>query len=214
MHPHSCGHIFPGSAKFFGDLTVVSSPLRRFTSALAFLGAAAACCALSVGCSSGKGDVRGTVTFKGAPLKGGIVTFVSEGGGPNILASIHEDGTYTASNVASGRYKVCVDTESLKPSSGASTTKGGLKGSGGFIKEPPGSTGDLAKAVETGKIKTGPPASEKNTPGAENYQDPFARMKENAAKYVAIPLKYAKPETTDLTIEVSGGTTYNIELKP
>jgi hypothetical protein len=212
MDLHSGGHVFPDSAHSLGDLNVVSSPLRQFVSALVFLGAATACC-LSVGCSSGKGDVSGKVTFKGAPLKGGIVTFVSEGGGSNIVASIREDGTYTASNVASGKYKVCVDTESLKPSS-TPTTKGGMKGSGGFIKEPPGSTGDLAKAAESGKIKTGPPASEKNTPGAENYQDPFARMKENAAKYVPIPLKYAKPETTDLTVEVSGGTTYNIELKP
>lgn len=195
---------------------VPTAPLRRTRSALCFLLGGAACLAV-IGCGAGKGDVTGKVTFKGEPLKGGYVSFVSESGGPSFTGTINDDGTYLVPNVQAGKYKVCVDTESLKSSSGQGGPgmTPGAKGPGGYAPtsyKPTGGTTDLAKAAETGKIKAGPPPDAKMPEGA--YRDGFTTMKENAAKYVPIPLKYAKPETTDITVEVKGGQDFNIELKP
>lgn len=203
-----------------------TAPFRRTRSALCFLLGGAACLAV-IGCGAGKGDVTGKVTFKGEPLKGGYVSFVSEGGGPSFTGTINDDGTYLVPNVQAGKYKVCVDTESLKSSSGQGGpgmppgAKGpggppGAKGPGGYAPTsytPTGGTTDnLAKAAETGKIKAGPPPDAKMPQGA--YRDGFTTMKENAAKYVPIPPKYAKAETTDITVEVKGGQDLNIDLKP
>jgi hypothetical protein len=68
--------------------------------------------------SSNTGTVKGKVTYKGQPLKGGTVSFqVGEKYAPQP-AEIQEDGTYVAENVPLGTAKVAVETESLKPPSG------------------------------------------------------------------------------------------------
>lgn len=167
---------------------------------------------VAVGCGSGVGDVTGTVSYKGTRLKGGIVSFVNTSEGPSFTGSINEDGTYTVPKVRSGTYKVCVDTESLKwGGSGASSQKGPPGGPAGVAG--PGGPVDISKEVKSGKIKTNtPPEGQGGAP--QGYKDAFATMAANAAKYVQIPSKYAKPETTDLTFESKGGLqTYNIELK-
>ena len=66
----------------------------------------------ATGCGSSTGSVAGKVTLNGQPLKGGNVTFV---GKESFAASIQEDGTYNVPRLLAGEYKVCVETESLKP---------------------------------------------------------------------------------------------------
>jgi hypothetical protein len=67
---------------------------------------------------SGCGDtatVSGKVFYKGVPLKGGNVTFVSTEGKPSVSASIKDDGSYTLEKVPAGTVTICVETESLNP---------------------------------------------------------------------------------------------------
>jgi len=178
-------------------------------------------CLSLTGCAS-QGTVSGKITCGGEPLKGGFVTFIPDESGPNYTTSINEDGTYSIANVKVGKYKVCVDTEGLKGGGGPAGPSTGPAGGGSYkgsgpppsAKMPGGSavTGgaDLQKKAESGKLKAGPP------PGAtlpEGYRDGFTTQKENAAKYVPIPTKYAKPETTDLTVEVKGSQQFDIPLQ-
>jgi hypothetical protein len=68
----------------------------------------------AVGCgSSSTGTVSGKVTYKGAPLKGGTVTFVNKQ--QSSLAEIQEDGSYKAEKVPTGDATISVETTSLKP---------------------------------------------------------------------------------------------------
>jgi hypothetical protein len=172
-------------------------------------------CPPLVGCGGGKGDVSGVVKYKGTPLKGGVVTFVNSESGPSFTASINEDGTYNAPNVRAGTYKVCVETESLRPRQMG--PMGGGAGSGKF-GGPPKSAGppDLISLAKSGKIKnTPPPNSEAQPPPpGEKMQDGLSQLVENSKRYVAIPPNYAKPETTDLSVTVtSGGQKFDIDLK-
>jgi hypothetical protein len=57
------------------------------------------------GCG-GSGQVSGTVTKDGQPVKSGVITFVSKNGKGTSLASIKNDGTYTAANVPVGDVSV------------------------------------------------------------------------------------------------------------
>jgi hypothetical protein len=61
-----------------------------------------------------KGEpVMGKVTYKGQPLAGGTITFVSKDGKAKVAATITEDGTYKAT-VPAGEYAVAISTEVLK----------------------------------------------------------------------------------------------------
>ena len=62
------------------------------------------------GCSAGKGDVSGKVTFKGQPVPAGRVTFVSEAGNQTSLSAAITDGQYTLSNFPAGPAKISVET--------------------------------------------------------------------------------------------------------
>jgi hypothetical protein len=60
---------------------------------------------LTAGCGS-RGTVSGTVTYKGAPIPSGNVTFVPEKGG--AVTAVIEDGKYTAENVPAGPATIAV----------------------------------------------------------------------------------------------------------
>lgn len=64
------------------------------------------------GKAGSKGTVSGTVTYKGAKLKGGRVTFAVDG--KSAVGDIKEDGTYTAEDVPTGKAKVLVETNYLQ----------------------------------------------------------------------------------------------------
>lgn len=59
------------------------------------------------------GDVSGLVTASGAKLTGGNVKFTPAGGGPAVSATVGYEGTYRASALAPGDYKVTVETAFL-----------------------------------------------------------------------------------------------------
>jgi hypothetical protein len=65
-----------------------------------------------LGCNGGKpatGQVSGTVTFKGSPVREGRVTFHSDSG-PSYDAKLTPDGSYTIEGgVTVGDYKVTVE---------------------------------------------------------------------------------------------------------
>lgn len=142
---------------------------------------------LSGGCGPRVGSISGKVTYNGKALKGGNVSFVSDGG-QSFASTIKEDGTYSIPDLKSGTYKVCVETESLKPPATQFGTAGGKD-----TAKPGGSE------VPEGYTPSGPPA---------------ALQAANAKKYVMIPRTYADPNSTDLTYEFKGGSdTHNIDLK-
>ena len=59
------------------------------------------------------GDVSGVVTAAGTKLTGGNVKFTPAGGGTAVSANVGYEGTYRASMLAPGDYKVTVETAFL-----------------------------------------------------------------------------------------------------
>jgi hypothetical protein len=146
-----------------------------------------------VGCGGGVGNVSGTVTYEGKPLKGGSVTLMKEGGATVFSGTIAEDGKYTVNGVQGGTYKVCVDTSYLKPPAA---------GNKKFLKGPAAPKGFK------------PPPDMQLPEGYTPSNPAEAAAQASAKKYVAIPEKYSKAETTDLTYTAtSGDQTFDIELK-
>jgi hypothetical protein len=89
---------------------------------------------LAAGCPNKKkapdyADVSGTVYFKGKPLPGGQVTFVTEGGFTGS-ATIDENGKYKV-NAPMGDVKISVDNAMLQPA-----ITGGRRGPGPPAKMP------------------------------------------------------------------------------
>jgi len=67
-----------------------------------------------LGCGGPKtASVSGKVSYKGAPLKGGSVTFLSAADKKGITTPIGEDGAYTFDKLTTGEYKVGVETETM-----------------------------------------------------------------------------------------------------
>jgi hypothetical protein len=167
--------------------------------------------ALLIGCSAGTGDVSGKVTFKGAILKGGNIAFITaEGDGPTFAGGILEDGTYKIPGVREGKYKVTVDTESLKPNFNTGTvTQNSSKSGGSKGYGAPGGKGAGDPLKDT-KFKE-PPADAQMPEGM--HPSGLAIIQANIAKYVQIPSRYAKPTSTSLTYTATKGPqTYDIEL--
>jgi len=80
---------------------------------------------LAVSCQSrgvNSAVVSGKVTYKGAPVTGGKVTFHSPTAGP-VPGPINPDGTYSFGGVAPGEMKVTVETESARQAASMDYTK-------------------------------------------------------------------------------------------
>ena len=86
-----------------------ASAMRRRWALLLILAASLG----AAGCSS-TGTVKGKVSYHGAVVKGGTVTFFY-GDGRGIPIGILEDGSYTLDRLPLGQVKVCVDTSALDP---------------------------------------------------------------------------------------------------
>ena len=117
------------------------------------------------------------------------MTFVPIGEGKTFSTTINEDGTYAVDQIDSGKYKVCVETTSLKA---------GSTGPGGY--GPPGMAGK-----STANVKNKAPEGA-NLPEGYKMVDPGAGTAERAKRFVAIPQSYASPTETTLTVEVKGGS--------
>lgn len=147
------------------------------------------------GCSRPVGSVSGKVTFGNKTLKGGNVTFISTEGLPSQSSGITEEGTYSVPSLTAGTYKVCVETESLKPP--------------GFAGPPMGAGAPKGTALDPDTPI--PEGYHPSNPAEASLAGAAARAKK---LYVAIPGQYADPNKTDLQYTVVGGQqTYNIELK-
>ena len=88
--------------------------MKVFSRLLAF-GLLAVCL---VGCSNGgkKLTIAGTVTYKGEPLRSGILRVVSTGG-EFATATIRADGTFTLTDVVPGELQVGIMSEPQSSSS-------------------------------------------------------------------------------------------------
>jgi len=135
-------------------------------------------------------------------LKGGTVSLIPAGEGQTYSTTINEDGTYAFDQIHSGKYKVCVETTSLK----------GGGGGGGAAAGPKYGGKSAGAGIDKSKIKNEPP------PGAqlpEGYRmaEALGGTGEAAKRFVAIPPQFADSDQTPLTLEVKGGPqTYDIPL--
>jgi hypothetical protein len=171
-----------------------SRPLTRALRAGALFATAVA----FAGCSRPVGTVSGKVSHQGKALKGGSVSFVSSEGLRSFSAGIKSDGTYQIPDLIGGDYKVCVETESLKPA------RAGVPTYPGQAAQP---------AVPKGK--GGPPPGAAVPEGYTPSDPASAAAANNAKRYVAIPAKYGDPKTTTLDYTFKGGTeTHDIDLQP
>lgn len=151
-------------------------------SGFAFL--AATMCGCGGGVANAPANISGKVTYKGAPVTGGVIGFFSknaEGGG--YSATINPDGTYSTNNVAAGEVTVTVETETLNP--------------------------NIKQTSYTGGASKGP-AGGGGTPGAGSPKKMSSSPRPgNAAKseavYVKIPGKYAKKDSTSLSANLRAG---------
>jgi hypothetical protein len=145
----------------------------------------------ATGCAGGKKcTITGTVSYKGTPLKGGNITFVSTAGKLTVSGVIAEDGSYKLQNVPAGTVKICVETRSLLPPIGAMTDAGPMAGKMGAGKNPP---------------TYAPP------PGMNSdYKPP--QIEDKSKRYVRIPDLYANEKTTKLDYTVESSTKKDIDL--
>lgn len=95
-------------------------------------------CAISVGCGGSNSNVpakiNGKVTYKGAPVTGGQMTFFYESAGVYPVA-ISADGSFNAVDLPTGTAVVTVDTELLNPKKKTPKYGGGR---GGMSAPPEG----------------------------------------------------------------------------
>ena len=66
------------------------------------------------GCGKSASSVSGKVSYKGQPVKGGVVTFLGANSWTGNSA-ISEDGSYSIAQVPKGKVQITVDTRALKP---------------------------------------------------------------------------------------------------
>lgn len=143
--------------------------------------------ALSAGCSS-KGKVSGKVYYKNEPLKVGMVQFFPEKEGGNFSSPIGTDGSYTISKLPPGPAKISITSSSANP-----MEKGIAPGGGPMAMK--GMKG-AAEMMRKGKEQAGDAAPPSDSKGGK-----------------AVPAKYGDPETSNLSINVTGGSqTFDIKL--
>jgi hypothetical protein len=171
---------------------------------------------LVAGCG-GNGVVSGKVLYQGKAVRGGMVSFIPEGGG--VMSSpIEEDGSYTVRGVPPGAVKIIVETDSVRP---RSAVQGGSK-QGGAKGQPPKMTQDKMKKFGEGGAKSQPPKMKQDkmkqfgeAEEAKVIQKRLAAEEaEKERRYVQIPPQYSDPAKTDLSYVVTRGKQqHDIDLK-
>jgi hypothetical protein len=126
---------------------------------------------LVLGCGSGRNpnvpaSVSGKITYKGQPLKGGTIAFMSKEGA--YTGAIRSDGTYDIKDLPVGQMEVTIETESMNPNIKKQTygKKGGASpmpssaqekaagASDNYVHIPP-RFGDRANSKLTATLTTG-----------------------------------------------------------
>ena len=175
-----------------------SFPVRRFGLFGLFLLSAA-----PLGCGSKTGTVTGKVTLDGKPLLIGKISFT--GKGKTVSADIIE-GEYTAKKVPVGDVKVTVDT-SIAKHEADNLLAGAQRGGGGM---PPGGP---PRGMKEGR-QMPPEAKKALEEQAQLAAENSKKAKELLAKYRPIPEKYTKPESSGLSLTVTGGeNSFDVPLK-
>jgi hypothetical protein len=143
---------------------------------LALGGAAMLALVLLVGCGPGQGEVSGKVTYRGAPLPGGLVTFRPADARHNSVAvELAEDGSFKAV-LPTGEVTASVDNLALAPA-------------------PDLDSGSLTVPLSPeAKKALGSTAQRRPTGGAKR-----------SSRYVEIPARYQDAETSGLKFTVKGG---------
>lgn len=140
-----------------------------------------------VGCGGGvanaPANISGKVTYKGAPVTGGVVGFFSKTGeGGGYSATINPDGTFRTNNIPAGEVVVTVETETINPNiKQTAYTGGATKGPGGAGAPGGGSFKKMGSSPRPGNAA------------------------KSEAVYVKIPGKYAKKDTSPLTANPKAG---------
>src|SRR5262245_40014712 len=166
----------------------------RLMSAAALLAAV-----VLVGCQGGNPNaparVTGKVTYNGAPLTGGSITFHFKEGG-SASAAIAADGTYSAIDISAGEAVVTVETESVNPDKKKVEYRStGGAGGGMYGKKSSGGGG----ASGGGKGAAMSPAPE-GTPSSQTV-------------YVKIPKRYSEVANSGLSATLKRGRqTHDVPL--
>jgi hypothetical protein len=154
------------------------------------------------GCAkSGSGDaasntISGTVTYKGAPVTGGLMKFIG-GKGEAFHASLNPDGTYKCIGLKSGDYTVTIDTAAMKDAAAS----------------PEEMMNKMKKMAPPKQQQSNIPKVALPDPAKEAGTQP-AKGTTGSGGYVPIPGKYANAKTSDLKVKYEGGNqTKNLELK-
>jgi hypothetical protein len=126
----------------------------------AVLGVSLVLCLATTGCG-GNGSVSGKVSYKGEPLGGGSVLFVSTEGRGSASTEIGPDGQYSIDKIAAGPVKISVETKSAKP------VKGPPRGA---MPTPP--AGAMPKDIDPSKYNQPSQPKGKYVAIPENYADP------------------------------------------
>jgi len=158
---------------------------------------------LLIGCksSSTPARVEGKVTYKGALVTGGTITFHPvagevTGAGGNYQCQIKGDGTYSGDQMPSGEMVVTVETETINPN-----------------------PKDRPKDVQImGAQAQGEGAQAGNPNAMREKMIAMGRAPQDAGKmsgtYVAIPVKYASAKDSPLKVTLNRGkNTFNPELQ-
>jgi hypothetical protein len=137
---------------------------------------------VAAGCGPGQGEVSGRVTYKKAPVPGGLITFRPAAARVNsVTVEIDKDGNYPAVTLPGGEVHVCIDNRELAP------------------------------PVEFGEVNLNvplTPEARKNL-GVKKEKPRRAEPKKRAPKrtdrYVVIPERYHLAETSGLSFTVKRG---------
>jgi len=156
---------------------------------------------LVVGCSGGNknsASISGKVTYKGQPVPGGNVVFLSEDATFN--AALSKDGSYEVTNVPPGNMKVIIDTEVVNPAKNDPSKYGAkMKGAGGQAAAKMAKMSEERWKAEGKGSSGGGDSSE----GGGLFGPP---PKEELMKmYMKIPSKYSHPSTSGLTVNLEAG---------
>jgi hypothetical protein len=141
---------------------------------------------LAAGCGS-EGTVSGTIYYKGQPLKGGTIRFFPEGKDSNVAGIIGMDGTYSVAKIPPGKTKIAVvgGTQGVPASvfrqMGGQNAEKGLKQMGRIGRAASGTT-DSGDDADKGKGKDEVPKED-----------------------ITALQKFADPEKSGLTLDVTGG---------
>ncbi len=143
--------------------------------------------AFVVGCNDGVANapcnVSGKVTYKGAPVTGGNMTFWSKEGG-SYSTTLDANGKYTTSNLPAGSAVVSVETETTNPDRKTENYSGG--------KAKFGTSGGSPKKMTASPMP--------------DY------AKKNVITYVKIPAKYGQKDSPLTTTLKPGSNKADFDL--